>query len=198
MAPPVNVTLGVPWLLPPETVDSGRRPSPDGPRPWRGCVVAAGYDQVMDEPVNRLSATGEGWRMTTARDLMSDGADFVDGELSVYETSRRMVDLGIGALPVCANGRLVGMVTDRDIVIDVVARGRDPKRVTVGELTRRLLVTVAADADIGEALDTMARHRVRRVPVVDGSDLVGVLSQADVARRLPPERVGALVAAISE
>jgi CBS domain-containing protein len=90
------------------------------------------------------------------------------------------------------------MLTDRDIAVKVVAAGLDPKATTVGEVCRSTeVVTIGADDSVEEALRTMKDHAVRRLPVIDGHEVVGMVSQADVATQLPEEKVGDLVEAIS-
>ena len=114
------------------------------------------------------------------------------------DAARKMADLGVGALPVCGEGdRLTGMVTDRDIVVQCLATGGDPATTTAGSLARGKPVTIGADDPVEEALRTMASHQVRRLPVVDGHDLVGMLSQADIARAMPHTEVGDMLEAIS-
>src|SRR4030095_2920711 len=97
-----------------------------------------------------------------------------------------MADDGIGALPVCdADGRLSGVVTDRDLAVKVVAEGRDPGSVRLGELVDNgEVVTIGADAPAEEPIRTMKDHAVRRLPVIDGQELIGMVSQADVARSM--------------
>jgi CBS domain-containing protein len=90
------------------------------------------------------------------------------------------------------------MVTDRDIVIKVVAAGKDPKATPLGDLAdQEEVVSIGADDSVEEAAETMKRHQVRRLPVIDGEDVVGLVSQADLARALQPEQVGDLLATIS-
>jgi CBS domain-containing protein len=89
------------------------------------------------------------------------------------------------------------MITDRDIVVKVLAEGKDPWAVTAGELAQGEAVTIGADDDANEIMKTMADHKVRRLPVIDGDRLVGMVSQADVARALPNPQVGDLVQALS-
>ena len=94
--------------------------------------------------------------------------------------------------------RLVGILTDRDIVVRVVAEGLDPAVVRVGEVASRDPVTVGSDQALDEAMELMARHRVRRLPVVDDGRLVGVVSQADIALEAKEARTGAVVEEISQ
>jgi CBS domain-containing protein len=89
-------------------------------------------------------------------------------------------------------------VTDRDIVVKALAKGRDPAKVTAGELGEGKPVTIGADDDAAEVLRTMATHKVRRLPVIDGHRLIGIVALADVARALPDRPVGDLLDAISE
>jgi CBS domain-containing protein len=102
-------------------------------------------------------------------------------------------------MPICgSDNRLKGMLTDRDIVIKVLAEGRDPSRVTAGELVQGKPVTIGADDDADEILQTMGSHQLRRLPVIDGHQLVGVVAVADVARALSDRPVGDLIDAISQ
>jgi CBS domain-containing protein len=109
-----------------------------------------------------------------------------------------MAALGVGSLPICGDdNRLKGMLTDRDIVVKVLAAGKRPDEVTAGELAQGKPVTIGADDDAEEILATMGRHQVRRLPVIDGHKLVGIVAIADVARALPDRPVGALLDAIT-
>jgi CBS domain-containing protein len=105
----------------------------------------------------------------------------------------------VGSLPVTEGDRLVGMVTDRDIVTRVVAEGKDAQAATVGEIASKDLVTVDPQQDLDEALRLMAQHQVRRLPVVEEDGrLVGILAQADVAREGEDSKTGQLVERISD
>jgi CBS domain-containing protein len=137
--------------------------------------------------------------MTLAREIMTGGTECVGERETLVQAAQKMRDLDVGALPICGeDNRLKGMVTDRDIVVSCIADGRNPADVTAGSLGGEEVVTIGADDDVEEALRTMADHEVRRLPVIDGHDLVGIISQADIARSLPPERAGQLLASISE
>jgi CBS domain-containing protein len=136
--------------------------------------------------------------MTKARDIMTKDATCVRSNESIAVAAERMAELGVGALPICGeDDRLKGMITDRDIAIKVVAAGKDPKSCNAGEFAQGEAVTIGADDDINELLATMSQHKVRRLPVIDGHKLVGIVAQADVARALPDPRVGDLVEALS-
>jgi CBS domain-containing protein len=136
--------------------------------------------------------------MTTARDIMTRHAECAKTTDSLADAARKMRDLEVGSLPICGeDDRLKGMVTDRDIVVRCVAEGGDPTTMKVAELAQGKPVTIGADDSVEEALHTMIEHHVRRLPVIDGHDLVGIVSQADIARNLPEDKVGELVEAIS-
>ena len=132
------------------------------------------------------------------RDAMTGGAECVGESETLVDAARKMAELDVGSLPICGeDNRLKGMVTDRDIVVKVLARGDDPNTVTAGQLGQGKPVTIGADDSLEEALRTMSEYQVRRLPVIDGHDLVGMLSQADLARSLPDESAGDLIQAIS-
>src|SRR5919106_4258620 len=133
-----------------------------------------------------------------ARDIMTGGADCVGENQNMLDAARLMADLDVGALPICGeDNRLKGMLTDRDIVVKVLAQGKDPSQTRAGELAQGKPVTIGADDAPELALQTMAEYKVRRLPVIDGHQLIGVVSQADIAVHLPEAQTGALVKAIS-
>ena len=135
----------------------------------------------------------------TAREIMTSGAECVQERETLADAARKMQQLGVGALPICGDdNRLKGMLTDRDIVVKAVAEGRDPSSVTASELaTQDEVVTIGADDSVDEALATMKGAKVRRLPVIDGQDLIGIVSLADVAISLDEAKVGDLVEAIT-
>ncbi|MFF0205207.1 CBS domain-containing protein [Streptomyces sp. NPDC005017] len=136
--------------------------------------------------------------MTKARDIMTGGAECVGAQETVLDAARKMTDLGVGALPICGtDNKLKGMVTDRDIVVKVLGAGKDPATCQAGDLAQGEAVTIGADDDVEEILHTMTEHKVRRLPVIDGHDLVGMVAQADVARSLDDATVGDLLQALS-
>jgi CBS domain-containing protein len=131
-----------------------------------------------------------------AREIMTGGVECIGENDSVLDAAKQLAKLNVGAMPICGqDNRLKGMLTDRDIVVKVLAAGKDPASTKAGELAQGEAVTIGADDPIDELLKTMTEHKVRRLPVIDGHQLVG--SQADVARHLPDDRVGDLVEAIS-
>jgi CBS domain-containing protein len=136
--------------------------------------------------------------MPTAREIMTPNAECVREDEHMLDAADKMARLDVGSLPICGNDdRLKGMLTDRDIVIKVLAQGRDPKAVHAGELSQGEAVTIGADDDAREILRTMANHKVRRLPVIDGHRLVGIVALADVARALPDATVGDLLDALT-
>jgi CBS domain-containing protein len=136
--------------------------------------------------------------MAKARDIMTGGAECVGENENLVDAARKMRELDVGSLPICGeDNRLKGMLTDRDIVVKCLAQGGDPASTRAGELAEGKPVTIGADDPVEEILDVMRQHKVRRLPVIDGHDLIGIVSQGDVARNLPEEKVGDLVEAIS-
>jgi CBS domain-containing protein len=137
--------------------------------------------------------------MPTAREIMTSDATCVGEKESLADAARKMADLNVGSLPICGeDDRLKGMLTDRDIVVKAVAQGRNPADVAAGDLAQGKPVTIGADDDAAEILRTMSQHKVRRLPVIDGHRLVGIVAVADVARALPDRPVGDLIDAISQ
>jgi len=134
----------------------------------------------------------------TAREIMTASAECARVDDTVTDAARKMRDLGVGALPICGDdNKLAGMITDRDIVLNCVAEGMDTSQVRVAEYTGGEVVTIGSDDSVDEALTTMTKAGVRRLPVIDGHELVGMVTQADIARNLPEDKVGTLVEAIS-
>lgn len=133
-----------------------------------------------------------------ARDVMTGGAECIGEKATVLEAAQRLAELDVGAMPICGeDDRLKGMLTDRDIVVKVLAQGRDPATTQAGELGQGKPVTIGADDPVNEAMAVMMEHQVRRLPVIDGHRLIGIVSQADLARQADHERVGTMVEAIS-
>ena len=133
----------------------------------------------------------------SVRDAMTDDPRSIGAAESVVEAARLMRDEHIGSLPVTEDKRLVGMITDRDITTRVVAEGAVSETMSVGDVYSRDLISVEPNNDLEEALQLMARHQVRRLPVVENGRLVGIVAQADIALRENEKKTGELVEAIS-
>jgi CBS domain-containing protein len=133
----------------------------------------------------------------SVRDAMTENPRSIGTSESVVDAARVMRAEHIGSLPITDDEQLVGMITDRDITTRVVAEAADPTTTSVGDVYSRDLIMVEPDKDLEEALQLMARHQVRRLPVVEDGRLVGIVAQADVALK-ENEKTGALVEAISE
>ena len=133
------------------------------------------------------------------REVMTSNPSTIEPNKTVADAARIMKQEDAGVVPVTENGRLTGMVTDRDIAIRVVAEGKDPKSTPVREVASKDLVTIDPQQDLDEALRLMAQHQVRRLPVVEEDGrLVGVVAQADVARHGDDTKTGQVVQEISE
>jgi len=133
----------------------------------------------------------------SVRDAMTEDPRSIGQSASVVEAALLMREEDIGSLPITHDEQLVGMITDRDIATRVVAAAADPKTTSVADVYSRDLVSIEPDNDLDEALRLMARHQIRRLPVVDGGRLVGIVAQADIALRENETKTGELVEAIS-
>jgi CBS domain-containing protein len=129
---------------------------------------------------------------------MTPNPECIGENETVLDAARKLKELNVGSMPICGeDNRLKGMLTDRDIVVKVLAEGKDPASCRAGELGQGKPVTIGADDSISELINTMKAHQVRRLPVIDGHDLVGIVSQADVAKNVEEDDVGSLVEVIS-
>jgi CBS domain-containing protein len=124
------------------------------------------------------------------RDAMTPGPETIQADRPAAEAAKLMKAADAGMIPVMNNGNLLGTVTDRDIVVRLVAEGKDPQSTPVREIASTDIVTIEPDRDLDEALELMAKHQVRRLPVVEDGRLIGVLAQADVAREGDEKDVG--------
>ncbi len=132
--------------------------------------------------------------MTTAEQIMHKDARWIPATETLDRAAQVMRDMGIGALPVSdADERMCGIVTDRDIVVKCVAMGHDPAKVTAGQLCEGTPRWVEADQDVSSVLAAMETHQIRRMPVVRNKKLVGMISEADIARHLPDDQVAEFV-----
>ena len=136
---------------------------------------------------------------TTVRVAMHEGCECIGENQSVLDAAKRMEQLDIGAMPICGqDDRLKGMITDRDIVVKVLAHDKDPASTMAGELGQDRLACVRADAPIDHALSMMREHKVRRLPVLDENKrLCGMITEADIATHMPQDRTGEMVGAIA-
>lgn len=135
---------------------------------------------------------------TTVRDSMTANPRSIDGGATVIDAAKLMASENVGSLPVVEGDELVGIVTDRDLVVKVVARGLDPGSVPVTDVYSEQPVVATPDEPLDQALHRMAQEQVRRLPVVDDGRLVGILAQADVARTAEPASTGQMVEEISQ
>jgi CBS domain-containing protein len=136
----------------------------------------------------------------TASEVMTSPCECVGESQTVADAAKKLSELGVGSMPICGDDdKLKGMLTDRDIVVKVIAEGRDPASTQVSELAEGVPVTIGEDDSVEDALKAMSENQVRRLPVLDSDKkLTGIVSQADVAKNLEDDKVGDLVAAISK
>ena len=134
----------------------------------------------------------------TVREVMSSKLCSIDTDKPVAYAAKMMRDEDVGVAPIVEGDKLIGVLTDRDIAIRVVAEGKDPDQIKVRDVASKDVVTVDPQQDLDEALRLMARHQVRRLPVVEEDGrLVGVVAQADVAQHADEQRTGEVVEQIS-
>jgi len=134
----------------------------------------------------------------TVREAMTPAPTVVSSEATAVDAARMLVAENVGSLPVVEGEKLVGIVTDRDLVVRVLAKDLDPHKVAVADVCTESPVVVAPDEGLEAALERMAGEQVRRLPVVDGDRLVGILAQADIARTAPEHATGTMVEEISQ
>jgi CBS domain-containing protein len=133
------------------------------------------------------------------KDVMTANPCSINADQSVAYAAKMMRDEDVGVAPIVQGEKLIGMLTDRDIAIRVVAEGKDPEQVKVSDVASKQIVTIDPQQDLDEALRIMAKHQVRRLPVVEEDGrLVGVVAQADVAREGDDTKTGRLVEEISD
>src|SRR6187549_3091595 len=151
--------------------------------------------------------TGCGYRIALkgsmpkkASDIMTSAPQCCSGETTLNEVANLMVEADCGEIPVTdASNRLIGVITDRDIVCRVVAKGKNPSAVTASECMTEPVVVVNEDTPLEDVLGVMEENQIRRVPVVDASGCCcGIISQADVAQSASENETGEMVKDISK
>jgi len=136
--------------------------------------------------------------MATARDLMHTGCTCVKSNDTAANAARMMAELDVGSMPICGadDDKLHGMVTDRDLVLQVMAKGHDPETYTVDQLPQGHLFLADANEDVDLTIAKMKEHQISRLPVIDQGRLVGIISLGDVAHRMPESVTGDLAGSI--
>ena len=132
------------------------------------------------------------------RDVMTPNPRTIEPSTTVQEAAKLMRDEDVGPIPIVENGSVSGIVTDRDIVLNVVAEGVDPTSTPVSQIASRDLITIDPEQTLDEALRLMGQHQVRRLPVCEEDGrLVGIIAQADIALQSDDARTGEVVEEIS-
>jgi CBS domain-containing protein len=133
------------------------------------------------------------------RHAMTDSPQTIAPDMNAADAAAMMKAEDVGVLPVVKDGELVGLITDRDLAIRVIAERRDPMEVRVGEVATKTTITVTPDTKLAQARELMEQNKIRRLPVVKGEELVGILSLGDVAWADSSTReVGEALRAVSE
>ncbi|KOU41181.1 CBS domain-containing protein [Streptomyces sp. NPDC060334] len=128
--------------------------------------------------------------MTTAGEIMHPGAQWIPATETLDRAAQLMARLNVGALPISdTEERLCGILTDRDIVVGCVAKGHDPSKITCGDLAQGTPRWIDAGADVSEVLEEMQSHQIKRLPVIREKKLVGMISEADLAKHLSDEQI---------
>jgi CBS domain-containing protein len=132
------------------------------------------------------------------KEVMTENCECVGEGETIQDVAKKLAELDVGAVPICGNDdKLQGMITDRDIALKVVAEGKDAASVKASDLAEGKPVTIDADASCGDAMKAMSDNQVRRLPVIEDKKLVGIVSQADLARQESNKDVGDMVESIS-
>ncbi|MFE2285110.1 CBS domain-containing protein [Streptomyces sp. NPDC059443] len=135
--------------------------------------------------------------MTTAGEIMHPGAQWIPATETLDRAAQLMARLNVGALPISdTNERLCGILTDRDIVVGCVAKGHDPSKITAGDMAKGTPRWIDAGADVSEVLAEMQGHQIRRLPVIKDKRLVGMISEADLAKHLSEEQIAGWAEAV--
>ena len=133
----------------------------------------------------------------TIRDIMTTGPTTVDPNTTLSQVAQVMRDVDTGVVPVVSGGLLMGLITDRDIVVRAIADGADPQTATAEQYLTRNPTTVEPDSTLQQAADLMQRDQIRRLPVVQGGELVGIVSIGDLAEEGKDKLVGDTLEEIS-
>ena len=120
--------------------------------------------------------------MAEVRDVMVSNVVTGERSMTAAQAAKQMIENEVGPLPIVEGDRPVAMITDRDLVARVVAEGRDPSSVTVGDIATTELVTITPDQDVNDARKLMAQHHLDRLLVLDGDRRAGIISEADIRR----------------
>ncbi|MDR7304279.1 CBS domain-containing protein [Haloactinomyces albus] len=137
--------------------------------------------------------------MTSVREIMTVDVECIDGSASLADAAYRMSELEVGALPICDVGnRLRGILTERDIVVKCLARGADPFHARAGQCAEGPPATVQADDPVEEVVRVMSERHIRRLVVLDGGDVVGMIGEKDLVRGLTSEQFAEVMRSILE
>jgi CBS domain-containing protein len=137
--------------------------------------------------------------MSTAKEMMHPGVECVPDHETLDRAAQMMRDKQVGSLPICgSDNKLKGILTDRDIVVRCIAMGKDPAKITAGELAQGKPVYVDSTATEDEVVKLMEKNAIRRVPVIEDHKLIGMISEADLAQHLPEKKLAHFVSTVTK
>ncbi|WP_431967596.1 CBS domain-containing protein [Nocardia sp. bgisy134] len=132
-----------------------------------------------------------------ARDIMHADATCIPADETIDRAAQMMRNMDVGALPICHNDRLVGMLTDRDIVVRCIAEGHNPGRIRAGDLAKGTPRWVDADADLQQVLELMEQNQIKRLPVIENKRLIGMICESDLAKNVTDAQLAEFISAVS-
>ncbi|HLS46696.1 MAG TPA: CBS domain-containing protein [Ornithinicoccus sp.] len=132
--------------------------------------------------------------MTTAREIMNASVTTIREDQTLTEAATAMRDLQIGSLPVqSSDGALTGIITDRDIVVQAAAEGLDLSATRAGDLAQGIVSTIGPDESVDTIVDLMGTQQVKRMPVVEAGEVIGMISESDLARHVAEDKLNHFV-----
>jgi len=115
------------------------------------------------------------------RDIMTSSVDWVTPDTTVVEIAQLMKKNDVGSIPICQDNNLIGIVTDRDIVMKVIADGRNTNNISCKDIMSTDIISVTPDQDVHEAANMMSKYQIRRLPVLENGKIVGIVAIGDLA-----------------
>ncbi|GJL48974.1 CBS domain-containing protein [Candidatus Nitrospira salsa] len=137
--------------------------------------------------------------MTMIKDIMTVEVDIIGPETNVQEAAGKMKQLNVGIMPICENHKIIGLLTDRDIILRVIAEKKDPAHTLARDVMTQDIIVAGEEQDVTEAQQLMSHHQIRRLPIVNRNNLfIGMLSLGDLTARSSAYRGGEVFEEVSQ